>query len=74
MSTASKVVCLCACGISIGIIFYVHYKQNYDLQKLHEGVIRDIEQQRRRKAENIYALQQQIDLTKELKKSENSIK
>lgn len=35
-------------------------------RKLHEGVIRDIERQQRRKAENLYNLQQQIDLTKQL--------
>lgn len=35
-------------------------------KKLHEGVIRDIERQQRRKAENLYNLQQQIDLTKQL--------
>lgn len=32
-------------------------------QKLHQGVIRDIERQQRRKVENTYNLQQQIDLT-----------
>jgi protein PET117 len=37
---------------------------------LHEGVIRDVERQRRRQAENLYRLQQQIDLSKELKKSQ----
>lgn len=36
--------------------------------KLHEGVLRDVEQQQRRKHENRYSLQQQIDITKQLKK------
>ena len=36
--------------------------------KLHEGVIRDVERQKRRKMENAYVLQQQIDLTKNLRK------
>jgi len=35
--------------------------------KLHQGVLRDVEQQQRRKHENTYALQQQIDITKQLK-------
>lgn len=32
------------------------------------GVTRDLEARQKRKTENLYALQQQIDLTKELKK------
>lgn len=36
-------------------------------EKLHEGVVRDLERQQRRKTENTYVLQQQIDLTKQLK-------
>lgn len=39
----------------------------YSREKLHEGVIKDVQRQQRRKAENIYMLQQQIDLTKQLK-------
>lgn len=35
--------------------------------KLHEGVVRDVEQQQRRKHENRYRVQQQIDITKQLK-------
>lgn len=46
-------------------------------EKVHEGVIRDVERQQRRKAENLYNLQQQIDLTKQLQaqydKSEDSV-
>lgn len=34
---------------------------------LHEGVIRDIQRQQQRKIENTYNLQQQIELTKQLK-------
>lgn len=41
-------------------------------EKLHEGVIRDIERQQRRKMENIVVLQQQIDLTKQLRKDERA--
>lgn len=35
--------------------------------RLHEGVIRDVERQQRRKMENIVVMQQQIDLTKQLR-------
>lgn len=35
---------------------------------MHKGVLRDMEARQRRKTENMYTLQKQIDLTKELKK------
>lgn len=37
-------------------------------QQLHLGVIRDIEQRERRKAENLYVLQQQVELAKEVRR------
>lgn len=40
---------------------------------MHEGVIRDTERQQRRKIENLYILEKQNELTKQLKKElENS--
>ncbi|KAF5303846.1 hypothetical protein FQR65_LT08103 [Abscondita terminalis] len=56
-----------AIATSVSIIGYVHFKQQIDRAKLHEGVIKDIERQQRRKAENIYMLQQQNDFTKQMK-------
>lgn len=44
-------------------INYNHLFRN----KLHEGVIKDVERQKQRKIENTYVLQQQIDLTKRLR-------
>jgi hypothetical protein len=41
-------------------------------KRLHDGVIRDIQRQQRRKTENLYLLQQQIELTKQLRKSEDA--
>ncbi|KAF2905048.1 hypothetical protein ILUMI_01131 [Ignelater luminosus] len=70
MSLASKVTLTAACATSLSIIGYVHFKQQLDRDKLHEGVIKDVERQQRRKAENLYNLQQQIELTKELKKAQ----
>ncbi|KAL7739394.1 hypothetical protein ACLKA6_002460 [Drosophila palustris] len=67
MSLSAKITLGTAIGISAAIIGYVHYKQSEDRLKLHEGVLRDVEQQQRRKHENTYALQQQIDMTKQLK-------
>ena len=47
--------------------FYISF--HFDFRKrLHDGVIRDVERQQRRKIENLYVLQEQIDLTKRLKK------
>ncbi|KAJ8918635.1 hypothetical protein NQ315_013141 [Exocentrus adspersus] len=68
MSFLSKVVLATACTFSIGIVGYVHYKQHLDRQLLHVGVLKDIERRQRRKTENLYLLQKQIDFTKELKK------
>lgn len=69
MSTASKATLLASAAASVGIIAYVCIKQQYDRQKLRESVWQDFEKQQR-KTENIYNLQQQIDLGKRLKLSE----
>lgn len=71
MSYASKITLATSVTASLGIIGYVHYKQHLDREKLHDGVIKDVERQQRRKMENLYLLQQQIELTKQLKRGEN---
>lgn len=43
---------------------------NYCRNKLHTGVYRDIAQQEQRKFENMYILEQQRELTKKLRESE----
>jgi len=35
----------------VGIIGFVHYQQQDDLNKLHEGVVKDIERQENRRRE-----------------------
>ncbi|KAI8034935.1 protein PET117 homolog, mitochondrial [Drosophila gunungcola] len=70
MSTASRLTLGMAVTVSTAIIGYVHYKQSADRLRLHDGVLRDVEQQQRRKHENTYTLQQQIDITKQLKARE----
>lgn len=40
--------------------------------KLHQGVLNDIERRQRRKAENVYNLQKQLDMAKDLRKAESS--
>ncbi|XP_026751074.1 protein PET117 homolog, mitochondrial [Galleria mellonella] len=72
-SPASKLVLGLSCALTLGIVTYVHVKQQTDREKMHEGVVRDIERQQRRKIENLYLLQKQNDLTKQIKKEmENS--
>lgn len=49
MSTTSKIVFGLSCVVSSGIIGFVHFQQQDDLNKLHEGVIKDIERQEHRR-------------------------
>lgn len=37
-------------------------------ERMHEGVLKDVERQQRRKIENLYILEKQNELTKQLKK------
>ncbi|KAL9925282.1 protein PET117 homolog, mitochondrial [Glossina fuscipes] len=70
MSLTSKLTLTVSIITTACIIGYVHLKQATDQENLHEGVLRDIERQQRRKLENTYTLQKQIDLTKQLKRAE----
>ncbi|XP_076172528.1 cytochrome c oxidase assembly factor-like isoform X2 [Ptiloglossa arizonensis] len=74
MSYTAKITFGLCCATSFGIVAYVHYKQEYDRQQLHLGVLRDIEQQERRKIQNVFYLQQQRELTKTLQKAEKQTK
>ncbi|KAK1171677.1 hypothetical protein AOXY_G6561 [Acipenser oxyrinchus oxyrinchus] len=65
MSTVSKVVLGVSLVFTLGTVTGVHLKQNLDRERLHEGVIRDLERQAR-KRENLRQLEEQISLTKEL--------
>ncbi|XP_053472601.1 protein PET117 homolog, mitochondrial [Ictalurus furcatus] len=65
MSTASKVVLGLSVVLTVGTVAGVHIKQNWDRQRLREGVLRDLERVER-KLENQRALEEQIRLTTEL--------
>ncbi|XP_053602194.1 protein PET117 homolog, mitochondrial [Plodia interpunctella] len=67
-SPTSKLVLGLSCAVTLGIVAYVHVKQQTDRHKMHEGVLKDIERQQRRKIENLYMLEKQNELTKEMKK------
>ena len=70
MSTASKATLLVTTVGSLGIIWGVHSGQVEDRAKLHQGIVRDIERQAKKKTENQYNLVQQQELTKLYKKAE----
>ncbi|XP_077166084.1 protein PET117 homolog, mitochondrial [Paroedura picta] len=65
MSAASKVVFGTTLLLSVATVAGVHIQQNLLREKLHEGVLRDIERQNR-KEENLRLLKEQITLTREL--------
>ncbi|XP_045474255.1 protein PET117 homolog, mitochondrial [Harmonia axyridis] len=70
MSLIAKLVFGSSCLFSVTVIGYVHYSQASERDKMYEGVIRDNER-RQRKAENLYILQKQQELTEQLKKEES---
>ncbi|XP_017881678.1 protein PET117 homolog, mitochondrial [Ceratina calcarata] len=69
MSFAAKTTFTLCCSVSIGIIVYVHYNQESQRKQLHLGVERDIQRQEQRKIQNLYMLEQQKLLTKELREA-----
>ncbi|KAL7833960.1 hypothetical protein AOLI_G00289200 [Acnodon oligacanthus] len=65
MSTASKVALGVSVVLTVSTVVGVHVKQSWDRQRLREGVLRDLERLER-KRENVRALEEQIQLTREL--------
>ncbi|XP_004687207.1 PREDICTED: protein PET117 homolog, mitochondrial [Condylura cristata] len=65
MSRRSKAVLGLSVLLTTATVVGVHLKQRLDQQRLHDGVIRDIERQNRKK-ENIRLLGEQIILTEQL--------
>ena len=70
MSLASKVALAGAGIFAATIIGLVHWSQNEDRKRLHEGVIRDQERQEK-KRRNIQELNEQIQLREYLEKKES---
>jgi len=69
-SIASKVTLLVTTIGSLGIIWAVHSKQVEDRAQLHQGIIRDIERQEKKKVQNHHRLVEQQELTKLYRKAE----
>ncbi|XP_005992980.1 protein PET117 homolog, mitochondrial [Latimeria chalumnae] len=65
MSAASRVVLGVSVILTVGTVVGVHIKQHLDRERLHEGVIKDLERQAR-KRENLRLLEEQVLLTKQL--------
>lgn len=65
MSKTSKVVLGLSVVVTISTVAGVHFKQNWDRQRLRDGVLRDLERVER-KRENLRVLEEQIQLTREL--------
>ncbi|XP_076237984.1 cytochrome c oxidase assembly factor-like [Calliopsis andreniformis] len=74
MSVAAKATLGISFLTSAGIIGYVHYRQEYDREQLHQGVVRDLERQERKKIRNLYILQQQQELAKNLQRAQEEQK
>lgn len=72
MSTRSKIVLVVSCVASTGIIFGVHYKQQLDRDRMHQGVVRDMEVQDMKRRQNMVLLDQQTALTQLLRDQEKS--
>ncbi|KAM9792250.1 protein PET117 homolog, mitochondrial [Neosynchiropus ocellatus] len=65
MSRTSRVVLGVSVLLTVSTVTAVHLKQAWDRQRLHEGVIRDLERLKRKK-ENLRLLEEQRVLTKHL--------
>ncbi|KAM8919618.1 protein PET117 homolog, mitochondrial [Lycaon pictus] len=72
MSRSSKAVLGLSVVLTAATVAGVHLKQRLDRQRLHDGVIRDIERQNRKK-ENIRLLGEQIILTEQLEAEREKI-
>ncbi|KAK5925775.1 hypothetical protein CgunFtcFv8_021407 [Champsocephalus gunnari] len=65
MSTVSKVVLGVSVGLTLSTVAAVHLNQTWDRERLHEGVVRDLERQDRKK-DNLRLLEEQRSLTAQL--------
>ncbi|GFS46623.1 pet117-like protein [Trichonephila inaurata madagascariensis] len=51
MSSRAKFSLLGACGAAALMVWYVHMKQEWEREKMHQGVLKDIERQELKKAQ-----------------------
>ncbi|XP_054255209.1 protein PET117 homolog, mitochondrial [Indicator indicator] len=65
MSRSSRVVLAISALLSAATVVAVHVQQQWERERLHSGVLRDLERQSQKK-ENLRLLEEQIALTKQL--------
>ncbi|XP_037620250.1 protein PET117 homolog, mitochondrial [Sebastes umbrosus] len=65
MSAVSRVVLGVSVVLTLSTVAAVHLNQSWDRQRLHEGVVRDLERLQRKK-ENLRLLEEQRTLTTQL--------
>lgn len=65
MSAASRAVLGLSVVLTLGTVAGVHIQQSLEREKLHQGVLRDLERLERKK-ENLRVLEEQRSLTLEL--------
>ncbi|XP_040041532.1 protein PET117 homolog, mitochondrial [Gasterosteus aculeatus] len=65
MTTVSKVVLGVSVVLTLSTVAAVHLNQSWDRQRLHQGVVRDLERLERKK-ENLRLLEEQRILTSQL--------
>ncbi|KAK6414295.1 hypothetical protein LTR95_013902 [Oleoguttula sp. CCFEE 5521] len=70
MSTKAKTVFATSFAVMIGTIIGVHFQQKFDKAAMHQGVIRDMEQQRV-KRERQADFEMQRELESEYRKVQN---
>ncbi|CEI66591.1 hypothetical protein FVEN_g10209 [Fusarium venenatum] len=62
MSQASKLTLLGTSLLAVGTVIAVHYQQKFEKAAMHEGVVRDMEQQRvKRERQLDFDLQKQLE-------------
>ncbi|XP_068009754.1 protein PET117 homolog, mitochondrial [Melanerpes formicivorus] len=65
MSRSSRAVLAISALLSAATVVAVHVQQRRERERLHSGVLRDLERQSQKK-ENLRLLEEQIALTKQL--------
>ncbi|CAF3437544.1 hypothetical protein SNK03_003051 [Fusarium graminearum] len=62
MSQASKLTLLGTSLLTVGTVVAVHYQQKFEKAAMHEGVVRDMEQQRvKRERQLDFDMQKQLE-------------
>ncbi|XP_037119686.1 protein PET117 homolog, mitochondrial [Syngnathus acus] len=72
MSTTSKAVLGLSVLVTVSTVAAVHLKQAWDRQRLHEGILRDLERVERKK-ENVRLLEENRKLSAHLREERREV-